>query len=136
MATIQPRTSRSGPSSPSTSCTWPSPGTARSTCTSWGGPSGFRRIRCSWSSTYSHSSPYYVRIASLYNIFNLGRFGVFTTEICVLKGSDQHSLDDLYDKSDLYSLFSTLPTFLYVILGNIILLFIIELIVHYKKSQL
>jgi prolipoprotein diacylglyceryltransferase len=54
----------------------------------------------------------------------------------VLKGDDQHSLDGLYDKSDLYSVFSTLPTFLYVILGNIILLFIIELIVHYKKSQL
>ena len=44
-------------------------------------------------------------------------------------------MDDLYDSSDLYSIFSTLPTFLYVILGNIILLFIIELIVHYKKTS-
>ena len=61
---------------------------------------------------------------------------MFSVEIYILKvsGDDHRSLDALYDQSVLYSVFSTLPSFLYVILGNIILLFIVELIVHYKKG--
>jgi heme/copper-type cytochrome/quinol oxidase subunit 3 len=41
----------------------------------------------------------------------------------------------LYDKDELYSVFSNLPSFTYVIMGNIIMLFIVELIAQYKSSQ-
>ncbi len=35
----------------------------------------------------------------------------------------------------MYSVFSNLPSFTYVIMGNIIMLFIVELIAQYKSSQ-
>jgi hypothetical protein len=44
-------------------------------------------------------------------------------------------LHDLYDKDDFYSVFSTLPSFTYVIMGNIIMLFIVELILQYNSAK-
>jgi hypothetical protein len=64
------------------------------------------------------------------------RVGVFSTELVYLIEGDPDRLEHLYDKDDLYSLFSTLPSFTYVIMGNIIMLFIVEVIAQYKSAQM
>lgn len=56
------------------------------------------------------------------------RVGVFTTEIVYILENDSAKLQNLYDRDELYSVFSNLPSFTYVIMGNIIMLFIVELI--------
>ncbi len=63
------------------------------------------------------------------------RVCVFTTEIVYIMENDATKLQNLYDRDELYSVFSNLPSFTYVIMGNIIMLFIVELIAQYKSSQ-
>lgn len=54
--------------------------------------------------------------------------GIFTTNLIYMYLPSEY-LEKLHEKDDIYQVFVLLPTFTYIIMGNIILLFIIELIV-------
>lgn len=59
---------------------------------------------------------------------HIGRVANFTIDSVMLSVNPKE-IDKLYDNNMIYSILSSLPSFTYVIMGNIILLFIIELIV-------
>lgn len=59
----------------------------------------------------------------------IGRVANFTIDSVMLSVNPKE-IDKLYDNNMIYSILSSLPSFTYVIMGNIILLFIIELIVQ------
>ena len=67
----------------------------------------------------------------------LGRVCVFTTEIAIMFRSEKpdESMELWFDKNDLYQFLSTLPSFTYVIMGNIMFLFIVELFALKERSQ-
>ena len=57
------------------------------------------------------------------------RSAVFTLD-AVFLSLDPSEIDSLFEESNLYQAFKSLPTFTYVIMGSIIFLFIVELIVQ------
>lgn len=62
------------------------------------------------------------------SICDIGRVAVFTTDVIMLQSNTD--IQTYYDQNSIYQTLSSLPTFTYVIMGNIILLFIVELIVQ------
>jgi hypothetical protein len=66
---------------------------------------------------------------------NLGRSTVFTCDTIILSLYEQDVVNKIYDENAWYQTFSTMPTFTYIILGNMIMLFIVEMIVQNVKRR-